>query len=939
MSPSPMQNELFETEDGEIVEQDDKHQGSPTNATALSNPSPDVISKTFSDESTGVKRRASSNGISLEEDIGREQEHQVKNNILMSTSSSPNALHDPNSPAKLRKIRHADVVSSSISLSASTPASSRSSPSEELKAIHIGDSTPVHTKDVDMTPSSPVGSTASDRRSTTSSHRGERRRTRSRDDDDYHRRHRRDRSPDQHYSRSDRHNSSRSRRSPSPRYSSSRRDERRSSKDRSYTDRRDYDRERSSRSSSSRDYRSSHPIMNSGRHYDDRSERSFEQELERYSRDRSYRSDDGHGRNSDRDISRERKDSIDKRSDKQSSRVEAHSTEKAGNTSSKVIKDFKDTKNTKDSEENKETKDTKEPKESKESKETKGSEETMKSVPESIKPDTKSETPKEDEIELDIPIVIEEGAGEAARLEERRRKRQEIMDRLKKAEKSSNSAPATPSSTKVTPVSASSPLTINPNSPIAASTPGSNIDSQPGTPTSAIEDRPSHRVLASVKKSAGEIAILKSKDAYENVANGTDTEHDMSAADYHESAPSLPANTKVSTNEPTEIDMFADLEDDMFELGNVENVTVNSIPKVRPQASEASGDYNPTLVDNWDDAEGYYRFGHGELLDGRYLVTSILGKGVFSSVVKARDTKEGDAEVAIKILRSNEIMYKAGKKELDILKRLMENDPHNRKHIIRLLCHFDHRGHLCLVFESLSMNLREVLKKFGRDIGLNINAVRVYAQQLFLSLSLLKKCNILHADIKPDNILVNEAKNVLKLCDLGSASDTSENEITPYLVSRFYRAPEIILGLPYDTALDMWSIGCTLFELFTGKILFSGRSNNQMLKHMMDLKGPFSKKMLRKGQFYLNHFDEDCNFLSVEVEKVTQKDVIRTIQYSKPTKDLKTRIMSYNSNMTPADVVQLNHFINLLERCLHLNPEHRITPQEALQHPFIKQTK
>lgn len=107
-----------------------------------------------------------------------------------------------------------------------------------------------------------------------------------------------------------------------------------------------------------------------------------------------------------------------------------------------------------------------------------------------------------------------------------------------------------------------------------------------------------------------------------------------------------------------------------------------------------------------------------------------------------------------------------------------------------------------------SMNLRDVVKRFGKDVGLNIKAVRAYAHQLFLALSLLRKVNIMHADIKPDNILVglsiqsfnapsdlsmqvNENKTVLKLCDLGSASDASENDITPYLVSRFYRAPEI----------------------------------------------------------------------------------------------------------------------------------------------------
>lgn len=90
-----------------------------------------------------------------------------------------------------------------------------------------------------------------------------------------------------------------------------------------------------------------------------------------------------------------------------------------------------------------------------------------------------------------------------------------------------------------------------------------------------------------------------------------------------------------------------------------------------------------------------------------------------------------------------------------------------------------------------SINLREVLKKFGRGVGINLKAVRSYAQQMFLGLSLLKKCNILHADLKPDNILVNDARNILKICDLGSAADASDNEITSYLVSRFYRAPEI----------------------------------------------------------------------------------------------------------------------------------------------------
>lgn len=176
-----------------------------------------------------------------------------------------------------------------------------------------------------------------------------------------------------------------------------------------------------------------------------------------------------------------------------------------------------------------------------------------------------------------------------------------------------------------------------------------------------------------------------------------------------------------------------------------------------------------------------------------------------------------------------------------------------------------------MVFEPLSMNLREVLKKYGKNVGLHIKAVRSYTQQLFLALKLLKKTGILHADIKPDNILVNESNLILKLCDFGSASHISDNEITPYLVSRFYRAPEIILGMQYDYGIDMWSAGCTIYELYTGKILFSGKSNNQMLKFFMDLKGKIPNKIIRKGQFKDQHFDQNCNFLSHEIDKLTER--------------------------------------------------------------------
>ncbi|MCE3216829.1 Serine/threonine-protein kinase PRP4 [Datura stramonium] len=127
-----------------------------------------------------------------------------------------------------------------------------------------------------------------------------------------------------------------------------------------------------------------------------------------------------------------------------------------------------------------------------------------------------------------------------------------------------------------------------------------------------------------------------------------------------------------------------------------------------------------------------YRF--GEILDGRYDILAAHGKGVFSTVIRAKDFKArpGDPEeVAIKIIRNNEIMYKAGTEELVILKKLVDADPEDKRHCVRLVSSFKYPNHLCLVFESLCMNLRELQKKFWRNIGLSLDVVRLYAKQLF----------------------------------------------------------------------------------------------------------------------------------------------------------------------------------------------------------------
>ncbi|KAJ3117236.1 U4/U6 small nuclear ribonucleoprotein prp4 [Phlyctochytrium bullatum] len=568
---------------------------------------------------------------------------------------------------------------------------------------------------------------------------------------------------------------------------------------------------------------------------------------------------------------------------------------------------------------------------------------------------------KPDKEEDEAPIFATEDDEERL-IEERRKRRQAILQKFKASSVSDIPTALTlAASDRDTPTPAPPPVdTPEPMAVVAPSAAGfpeampstaaadMSSPSNPGTPSRvnstaavAAEDEPG---------STGEENDISAADYDPNFDKAEDEErlrvafrgkNGEAAGKEEETAPATGAPvSEHNTDAPPskEFDMFADDDDDMFAPQFGKKAAAESIPHVAHilDSKPVVRADNPALVDNWDDPDGYYRVILGEVLDDRYHVYANLGKGVFSSVVKAQDTKNNNIDVAIKIIRSNDTMYRAGMKEIGILKKLMAADPEDRKHCVRLLRHFEHKNHLCLVFESLNANLREILKKYGKNIGLNIKAVRVYAQQLFLALSLLKRCNILHADIKPDNVLVSDSKSMLKLCDLGSASDASENEITPYLVSRFYRAPEIILGLPYDFAMDMWSVGCTLFELYTGKILFPGRTNNQMLKLMMEVKGKFSHKLLRKGQFASQHFDEQMHFLHADIDKVSGKEVVRKVVFNKPTRDIKSRLMPEGTpRLNDEESRMLNNFVDLLEKCLQLSPDKRITAMEALKHPFV----
>lgn len=216
-----------------------------------------------------------------------------------------------------------------------------------------------------------------------------------------------------------------------------------------------------------------------------------------------------------------------------------------------------------------------------------------------------------------------------------------------------------------------------------------------------------------------------------------------------------PEAKKSTEDDDDDFDMFAeDFDEDKF-----------AAPKPVIQLESAANEGQ--LLDNLaqptaggilegDDKDGYYKIRIGEIMNGRYQVQATLGKGMFSGVARAVDITNKQM-VAIKMMRNNDALRKGGFTEIAILQKLNDSDPENRKHIVKFERHFEHKGHLCLAFENLSLNLREVLKKFGNNIGINLSATRSYAHQMFVALAHMRKCTIIHADIKPDNILVRSA--------------------------------------------------------------------------------------------------------------------------------------------------------------------------------------
>ncbi|OAD01748.1 Ets transcription factor, partial [Mucor lusitanicus CBS 277.49] len=299
----------------------------------------------------------------------------------------------------------------------------------------------------------------------------------------------------------------------------------------------------------------------------------------------------------------------------------------------------------------------------------------------------------------------------------------------------------------------------------------------------------------------------------------------------------------------------------------------------------------------------------------RYEILDLMGQGTFGQVVMCKTLQTGEL-VAIKVIKNQFSYHAQGEKEVAILRQL-KSRPDDRDRFLQLRHSFLFRGHLCAVFELLSISLHKVLSQRPGKPNLAIKDIQKISFNILETLALLKEMRIIHTDLKPDNILLKRFDDIhnVKLIDYGSAM-MEHGELNYCIQTAFYRSPEVILQAGITCAIDMWSFGCFVAELYTGRPLFPS-GNEATLLHMMttSLQCLPPDDMLLMGNKSSNFFD------------------IKNAHNSQT----RLKALKHSTHTPPChvEITDKENLYDFLKHILVFDPRTRFTPAQALQHPFI----
>ncbi|OMO87272.1 hypothetical protein CCACVL1_09156 [Corchorus capsularis] len=344
----------------------------------------------------------------------------------------------------------------------------------------------------------------------------------------------------------------------------------------------------------------------------------------------------------------------------------------------------------------------------------------------------------------------------------------------------------------------------------------------------------------------------------------------------------------------------------------------------------------------------------------RYIVKDVLGHGTFGQVAKCWVPETGSF-VAVKIIKNQPAYYQQALVEVSILTTLNKKyDPEDKHHIVRIYDYFVYQRHLCICFELLDTNLYELIK-INHFRGLSLSIVQLFSKQILRGLALLKDAGIIHCDLKPENILLCTSVKPaeIKIIDFGSAC-MEDRTVYSYIQSRYYRSPEVLLGYQYTTAIDMWSFGCIVAELFLGLPLFPGASEFDLLRRMIEILGAqppdyVLKEAKNTSKFFKcigsihNVENGELSIGSRSTYQALTEEEYEARELKKPLigkeyfnhKNLEAIVTNYpyRKNLPKEDIIKESQIrlalIDFLRGLVEFDPAKRWSPFQASKHPFV----
>ena len=373
----------------------------------------------------------------------------------------------------------------------------------------------------------------------------------------------------------------------------------------------------------------------------------------------------------------------------------------------------------------------------------------------------------------------------------------------------------------------------------------------------------------------------------------------------------------------------------MHKLSAFEHHEIFNYPQIHfvgPNCKKRQGVIGGANNNGYDDEQGSYIHVPHDHISYRYEVLKVIGKGSFGQVVKAFDQKNFQY-VALKMVRNEKRFHRQAQEEIRILEHLKKQDKDNTMNIVHMLEHFTFRNHICITFELLSMNLYELIKK-NKFQGFSLQLVRKFAHSILQCLEALFKNRIIHCDLKPENILLKQqGRSGIKVIDFGS-SCYEHQRIYTYIQSRFYRAPEVILGAKYGMPIDMWSLGCILAELLTGYPLYPGEDEGDQLACIIELLGMPPQKLLDSSKRARNFISSKgypryCTVATTNDGQVVLNGGRSRRGKSRGPPGSKEWVTALKGCDDPL-------FLDFMKRCLDWDPSTRMTPGQALRHAWLR---